>query len=143
MSSNSILEPLEAGLTPRILDDVHARRRHVCINECHPLSNLKPRWCNCRAILTIRQTFEKHPCRPFVTHLNLEWLVEADVDRLAKTCAATRNMDNFNAHFLDRLHNRRHHVTAVAVEDEERNHVLRSCLDIRLQHFLVFWFIVK
>ncbi len=113
MSSNSILEPLEAGLTPRIFDDVHAPRGHVCINECHPLSNLKPRWCNCRAILTIRQTFKKHPCRPFVTHLNLESLVEADVYRLAKTCAATRNMDNFNAHFLDRLHNRRHHVTAV------------------------------
>ncbi len=38
-------------------------------------------------------------------HLNLEWLVEADVDKLAETCAATRNMDNFNAHFLDGLHN--------------------------------------
>jgi hypothetical protein len=64
----------------------------------------------------------------------LEWLIKADVNGLTEEGASSWDvLDLHPKLLLDLLNYRCHHVASVAVEDEDRDDVFRSRLDIRPQ----------
>jgi hypothetical protein len=71
-----------------------------------------------------------HPLEEFVTHFTLEGLVEADIDRLDKPCAAGRDELNLHAEGLDGIDNRPHLVDPKLVQEEDGNDPRRRCYNV-------------
>jgi hypothetical protein len=59
----------------------------------------------------------QHPIVPNPTDMILERLVEANINRLAEGGAAAGDVLHLHPELLNPLHDRAHHVTAIAVED--------------------------
>jgi hypothetical protein len=66
----------------------------------------------------------------------LEWHIKADVDGLTEGGASSGDVLHLHSKLLDLVNYQCHHVALVAVEDEDRDDVFRSHLDIRLQYLV-------
>jgi hypothetical protein len=62
---------------------------------------------------------QHHPLEEFVVHLALEGLAKADIDRLDKPRAASRDELNLHAESLDGIDNRPHLVDPRLVQEED------------------------
>ncbi len=91
----------EPHLPPRVADHLHA---DVVLRINDPLGNIVVRGSRDRDVGIL----QRHPLEKLITHLTLEGLVEAGVDRLDEPCAAGRDELNLHTEGLDGVDDQPH-----------------------------------
>ncbi len=113
----------EPRLPPRVADHLHA---DVVLHIDDPLGDILACGSRDREVGILRH----HPLEEFVLHLTPECLVEANINRLDKPCAAGRDELNLHAEGLDGIDNRPHHVDPKLVQEEDRDDPRWHCCNV-------------
>ncbi len=93
----------------------------LCVDD--PLGNIVVHGSGDRDIGILQH----HPLEEYATHLALEGLVKANVDRLDKPCAASRDELNLHTEGLDGINNQPHLVDPKLVQEEKGSDPRRRC----------------
>ena len=121
-----LLEPFVARLRPRVADDPHLLL-HLRHRPIDPTRNVASCW---QARCPMNYSFGNHPRHPLPPDTIFEWLVKANIDRLAEGSTSAWDVLHLYSQLLNSCDYRSHHVATVAVKDEEGNDVIRCVGDV-------------